>query len=485
MDELVARTGNGDFEISLSWLAEHPQGTGAEATRGLLRVNLGGREVWYGEDKSTGFEWTWIELLEFLAEYWLYLSIEDGAPLGVALDTVPRMLEAAEAKIRRGQQAGSDPEEELEAYRVSHDLAEALQGAVGPPLWIMRDGESGWVASDAATTRAPFNELLDVLIKVGDFIATRLAPLADERAIKAVRAWSRRESHGRLRIIEAATGFRPELVVDVEKSFYSQNERDWAVPNSDELLAAARMVGPQPATTLVPILQKVREVGKTETSTLDRVSESALKVFADVLHKKPYEQGYKLAAWLRSQPQVTSDSGRVDPGRILESWGVSVTDVCSGLGSIDAIGCWGPRHGPAVLVNEARHAGNSGRRRATLAHEVCHLLVDRSGSLPLVEVLGGRTAKRAEQRARAFAAELLAPRQLAGLEFAEAQGDLAEVMQGLCFRFGVTTELLAWQVRNSGAALTPKSRKYLADLAKDAWHATTERGDAVRQLAIR
>lgn len=95
MDELVARTSDGDIEIALSWLTGPSQPTGAEATRGRLRASLRGRAVWYGEDKATGLEWTWIEFLEFLAESWLYLVIEDGAPLGVALDTAPRMLAAA------------------------------------------------------------------------------------------------------------------------------------------------------------------------------------------------------------------------------------------------------------------------------------------------------------------------------------------------------------------------------------------------------
>ena len=100
MDELVVQTRDGDIEIALSWLTVPSQPTGAEATRGLLRANLRGRPVWYGENEATGFEWTWIELIEFLAGSWLCLVIEDGAPLGVALDTAPRMLAAAEAEIQ-------------------------------------------------------------------------------------------------------------------------------------------------------------------------------------------------------------------------------------------------------------------------------------------------------------------------------------------------------------------------------------------------
>jgi len=466
MDELVARTKDGDIEIALSWLNGPSQPTGAEATRGLLEANLRGRPVWYGDNEATGFEWTWIELLEFLSESWLYLIMEDGAPLGVALDTAPRMLAAAEAEIRSGYPLGSDHEDQqLEAYRMTHDLAEAVQGAVVPPLWIVRDGESGWVASAARTAKAPLQELLDVLVKVGEFIASRLTPLSDNRSIQAVRAWRERESHDRLRIIEAATGYPSDLVAEVEAAFYSQDERDWGRPHSDELLAAARMVGPQPATTLIPILDAVRKVGKADASKLDDFSEEAMEVIASTQDEPPFAQGHKLAAWLRSELCIAKDHGKANPDEILKSWHVPVIDVAIDLGDIDAIGCWGPRHGPAVLVNsEAQYADSVGRRRATLAHEICHLLVDRSGSLPLVEVLGGRTAKHAEQRARAFAAEFLMPRELAGSEFLTFRGDDDNAVQSLCSRFGVSSELLAWQVRNSGVTPTATSWKYLASL---------------------
>lgn len=468
MDELVAQTPEGEIEIALSWLPGPSQPTGAEATRGLLRAELRGRPVWYGENEATGFEWTWIELLEFIADSWLYLVLEDGAPLGVALDTAPRMLAAAEAEIQSEYPLGSDLEDrQLEAYRMTHDLAEAVQGAVVPPLWIVKDGETGWVASAVRTAKTPFQELLDLLIKVGDFIASRLAPLSDNRSLKAVRRWSERESHDRLRIIEAATGYPPDLVAEVEAAFYSQDERDWGGPHSDELLAAARLVGPQPATTLVPILDAVRAIGKADASALDQFSEEAMGVIDSAQDEAPFAQGYKLAAWLRSRLRIRGDQGRVNPEEVLKSWHVPVIDVAIGLGDIDAIGCWGPSHGPAVLVNsDARYAGNSGRRRATLAHEICHLLVDRFGSLPLVEVLGGRTAKQAEQRARAFAAEFLMPRDLAGSEFLSLQGDVVSAVRSLCSRFGVSTELLAWQVKNSGVAPMPASWKYLASLVR-------------------
>ena len=190
MDELVAESGDGDIEVALTWSNGDEWSTGAEATRGDLWVSLRGTPVWYGHDEREGFEWSWIELLEFLAEYWLYLSVEDGPPLGVALDAAPRMLAAAEAAIESGAPLGSRVErEQLEAYRATHDLAEAVQGAVLPPLWIVRDGYSGWVASTTMTATAPIAELMDVLTRVGNFIASRLHGMTDDRSIMAVQSW--------------------------------------------------------------------------------------------------------------------------------------------------------------------------------------------------------------------------------------------------------------------------------------------------------
>ena len=469
MDELVARTSDGEVEFALAWSTREPKRTGADATRGNLRVSLRGKAVWHDVDESAGFEWTWIEMLEFLSESWLFLTLEDGAPFGVALDTAPRMLAAAETAIEWESPLGSDAAiDQLEAYRMTHDLAEAVQGAVMPSLWIVKDGNFGWAASTASTARAPLHELLDLLRRVGDNIASRLGGVPDNRSHKAVKAWQDRHSRDRLSVIEAATGYPQELVAEVESVFYGQDERDWATPRSDELLAAARLIGPQPLTTLRPLLEALRAVQLHDSGELERDSEAALAVIADMGDEPPYVQGHELAEWLRSDPQVVRRSGRVNPSEILGSWGVPLIEVRLGLAGIDAVGCWGPKHGPAVLLNsEAPHADNSGRRRATLAHEICHLLVDRASSLPLVEVLGGRTAKHVEQRARAFAAELLLPREIAGQAFSDCEGEEARAVRSLRSRFGVSSELLAWQVKNSGYPLTSQSRQLLASLVRN------------------
>ena len=463
MDELVARSADGEIECALSWPSRQPTSTAAEATLGELRVCLRGRPVWYGVDDTAGAEWTWIELLEFLGENWLYLSVEDGSPLGVAPTTAPRMLAAAEAAADRLPPAEAEFErEQIEAYRSTHDLAEALQGAVAPPLWVLRDGNVGWMASSATAAQTSFSELLRVLAKIGDSVAQRLDGSSDPRSIQAVTTWHERDCHDRLRIIEASTGYPPELVAEVESVFASLDELDGEQAVSNELLAAARLVGPQPLTTLRPIIRAIRSVKSFPTPELDDLVEPATAIVRSAADEPPYAQGHELAAWLRTQPGIAGTTGRVNPDDLLKSWGVPVVEVGLGMLNVDAIGCWGPNHGPAVLLNtDRRHAGNSGRRRATLAHEICHLLVDRATSLPLVEVLGGRTAEHVEQRAGAFAAELLLPRDLAGKGFLSFGGDDERAAKSLRARYGVSSALLGWQVRNAQVPLSRASQHFV------------------------
>ena len=190
--------------------------TGAEATRGSLRVSLHGEAVWHGIDEADGFDWTWIELLEFLAESWLYLAVEDGLPSGIDPDTVPRMLAAAEAAIESGDRSESDlKRDRFEAYRTTHDLSEAVQGALMPPLWVVRDGDSGWIASTTATARIPCGELLDIWIRVGDWIAKRLAGVPGDRSRSAVQAWHSRKDNHRPETVESTTGSTHERTTRV------------------------------------------------------------------------------------------------------------------------------------------------------------------------------------------------------------------------------------------------------------------------------
>jgi len=97
--------------------------------------------------------------------------------------------------------------------------------------------------------------------------------------------------------------------------------------------------------------------------------------------------------------------------------------------------------------------------RATLAHEIGHLLLDRTGALPVAEVMGGRMSSHVEMRARAFAAELLVPERVAGqaISGVQNQKDLKGVVLRLVEFYGASREIVAWQAYNAHDRQLPQA----------------------------
>jgi Zn-dependent peptidase ImmA (M78 family) len=186
---------------------------------------------------------------------------------------------------------------------------------------------------------------------------------------------------------------------------------------------------------------------------------------------KPHEQGYALATWLRGQPGVTDLDGRVDAEKLLTAWGVPTKSVDLGPLSeeLGAVAVWSSVHGPWIFVNlDGRRSSGVGGRNFTLAHEICHLLIDRFSSLPLVEIFGGRLPAAPEKRANAFAAELLLPREIARKALGPVEEELASSVRAYAKFYRVSDELIAWQIRNCpGVRLSPYEEAYLKSLVHD------------------
>lgn len=123
----------------------------------------------------------------------------------------------------------------------------------------------------------------------------------------------------------------------------------------------------------------------------------------------PWEAGNLLA-------QDVIDSLRLAPSPTVDIDGVLAelsisTDVMSLEDrSIRAISIAGPYHQPSIFVNDNfRHGSASWIRRFTLAHELCHLLIDRDEGRRIAVASGPWAPLAIEQRANAFAAALLMP----------------------------------------------------------------------------
>jgi hypothetical protein len=446
------------LRFSLTWESKSVIGTAAEASRGHLAAHIGDRQVW-GQD-GTGFLWSWVELLEHLADTWSFLEWEEVDPLG--LGESPEYIRLAALKRWEETPSRSDQEEkDLWEFERCHNLAAALQGAWPPDLWLLRQGNV-YVLSGAGIRLTEAQEaVLATLNQLGEVIAARLRQLTDPRAHAAVSSWERRRDvpiHG---FVSAATSLNAGVIGELVGS---EDPRSfWELGDSlepTEVMAAARMIGPDlSAANIRQILQKIRRLPRRRTQHIDQLASQAQSLNSEGL---PYEEGYFFAEWLRQR--LACGDAPVDPSGLLGDWGVGVVSAELPTSLIDAIACWGPAHGPAVLLNTAGHhtRGVAGRR-ATLAHEIGRLLIDRRRSLPLAEVLGGRTPRATESRARAFAAELLLPRAVAGAALAGTTDPEGEVRR-LCRRYGVSREVAAWQARNAMMSLRPAVTDYLSSL---------------------
>ena len=118
------------FEVR--WPTEAPS-TPAEATRGTLRLWVHGSQVWPGDDLDEAFEWTWIELAEFLARSWRWLLWENGFPFELPGGSIAKVHVDLERRWSLLSMAiREEEEEELYSFAERHDLAQSLMGATAP-----------------------------------------------------------------------------------------------------------------------------------------------------------------------------------------------------------------------------------------------------------------------------------------------------------------------------------------------------------------
>lgn len=452
------------LRMELQWDEPRVATNAAEATWGRLALAIGGQSIW-GSARG-GVEWTWIELLEWLADAWPWLIHEESGPGSLpfawdaarpqlAMSTFERSLEELPS-ARRGK-----VHEEVLGFIERHDLARALHGAIVPSVLVLREGRGIWVAGRYLELDAT----LDALAGAAEAILARLDGIDDERAAAARQAWAAREQVSTETLILAKTGMtfqELERATAVERRPLLRQE--CSAPLESEFLAAARLANTPaiPAKVLDELLELIAGLDKRPTEALDGLSAAATAELSRLpASSTAFEEGHAVAAWLRDRLGIDRES-RVEPEVLLRSWDVKVVNVSLSSPEIDAIAVWGPRRGPCILVNDdGAHNQSAGGRNATLAHEIEHLLLDRHGGLPLAEVVGGHAPVRLEQRARAFAAELLVPRQVAGEWFADTNRRPHAVLQALVDRFGASQEVVAWQARNSDVPLAPEVRGFL------------------------
>jgi hypothetical protein len=464
------------FEIA--WPSQEPadlRGLGW----GEFKVWLSGNKIWTLEtrDSDRGVDWTWIDLVEHLARAWGHLLHEEIFPFGL-LAAGPEALRARTLLASVPGKTADEVEDAVHAFQHRHDLAAGLKGIELPPIWLLREGTQMRIRAEGHDLWRPCDEVIRTLTDLVDTIRARVASPAP-RAKLAFERWDTRAPSEDL-VLRLQTGLSAEQLASFPPEGIGSRLGWWGSPpagrrtaggrarrpsekqptwrglhpaasdvHDTPLRAVARLSQSLAEATRIALVRAIAEVAPRSTPKLDALAEEAAPVLDAVADEKPYAQGHRLAQWLRSKRAIT-DGHKVVPEELLRDWGVELRNLERLEPALDAVACWGDR-GPAVLVNPAgMHASSNVGRAATLAHEIGHLIMDRLRSLPLAEVFGGATPLHLEQRARAFAAELLLPREVAHLAVVQA-ASLQDAVNALQRDYSVSKELIGWQIRNGSA----------------------------------
>jgi Zn-dependent peptidase ImmA (M78 family) len=415
--------------------------------------------IWATEtenDDEAPLNWSWFDLLEYLTNYWPWIVLEQDYPIQVNPSYPGKLYEVAESRWESFSEAVIEEEDMLVyAFTMRHDLALALKGAFVPSVMIMRCGNDCLISLESPKKNdiRPMQEVINTLEAVGNLLADVVGEESTGYAGEIVRKWRQKDRHMTELRFDILSGMDKEARIQIDGG--ENPVQFWEVPTEEtiddsELLAAARMTSAVFSPTIQKtLIEKIRSVKHYKTGFLDALAAKASAVIDSDM--RPYEQGYSLAEWLRNELSMGEEQ-TVNPERILRGWNVEVSDIIlpDVARNLDAVAAWGQRHGPVVIMNgsEGARCTHAYGRRTTLAHEICHLLLDRENGLPMAEVLGGRTPESLEQRAGAFAAEFLLPRSQA-IAAMRGSGSVEAILDKLTKQFQVSREVAARQIVNS------------------------------------
>ncbi len=342
---------------------------------------------------------------------------------------------------RRVADAIDTDDEEMEAkliderdeFVASHSLVAASAGGLVPDVYFGRDGArmsvsvgpsrthpSTWFLHEALERDVPAALFFDAVRGLVKWVRDQLdgleAPVAkrDRSAFERWLAQADSPEAAESSLAGYAGLPRATLRSLFEQSFDFELPSDWRLkgaafdPSTSSVAVVFRALSPWMSVDDVrKLLEHLRGVpARTEAAKLLREYGARITVSSE---RTDYQQGYDAAVAVREI--IGNVDRRLDIESMLATWGLAVCEIAISDSHIDGGVTWDDAHGPMLFVNSnSERAGTKWGRRMVLAHELCHLLLDRRSAHPLRIVSGEWTSPVIERRANAFAAELLLPK---------------------------------------------------------------------------
>lgn len=172
---------------------------------------------------------------------------------------------------------------------------------------------------------------------------------------------------------------------------------------------------------------------------------------SEVKQLSPGEQGSRLGE--KACELIGGPDDWIDIESVARKLDISVSNIELSDPEVRAVSVFGPTQRPHILRNtKTRWARSLAAKRFTLAHELCHLLLDREHGNELAVASGPWAPLDIEQRAKAFAAAFLMPTWLLrdAIANADAPIDNPETIRSVSTRLRVSASSLIDRLYNLG-----------------------------------
>jgi Zn-dependent peptidase ImmA (M78 family) len=443
------------FGFEIKFMPDPDKGLAAtqeeSASWGALKIWVNGTNLCshYEEgEQIEGVHWYLLPFLEWLVVNWNPLFHEEHLPFGEPARNASIQLIRKQSNLAwLDDDAAEKDESILYEWWLRHNLQASRQGGLFPNISIRRwrelvevswedvrlpgtpDGvffasPKGFYRLEPQAIAGPLYAVVGEAI---EFLANKM-PLSERltKLKKSVATISTPQSQIRLAWMAGLGHLWPEI--EERWSAFSQKLTSLSKKAVDAILRpefdspvilgsckASLMFGSVSPTIGVDDAMCIAQSLVTlfdERGDLTSLSKIAHEIPLSSDDSEPWNQGYRLALEMLDTFGVDTTK-YVDVKAVMETAGVFFDAIALSDEKIRAVAIAGPQHRASVLLNRSHYAyTNVSWERFTFAHELCHLLFDRSYGKSVALASGPWAPSDLEARANAFAAMFLMPRPL-------------------------------------------------------------------------
>jgi Zn-dependent peptidase ImmA (M78 family) len=436
------------FEIAVRWTSDSEPRAQRPAIHGWsigdLRLTVADKVVTRshrGAIPQTHIGWYLLPLFDWLASNWIALLHEEdfawhersGAPAIVACHrALDRWIGARDADGRTQYKA-------IQAWYFRHGIRSAAEGGLFPDLFIRRyldDIEVSWSSdaplfapdgfafvSEPGVARLPVDDVAIPLWQALNWVASQPPPRLEDADQAVWKALSQKikqiaEISGnaldRVYVDERILELARASLLRIGRTELIEDDISASRPFVSELSPAVAMFGGvSPRLGPGDVDHLCRLLADRSTGHDANALAALVTLNRDLPLGIPHQDGYSFAEDFLSEIGLPDARDWIDVRSIVEGLGIEILEHALETDSIRGVALAGTDFSPTILVNttSAYNASEYGKR-FTLAHELCHVIFDRTRARRVTHVSGPWAVPGIERRANAFAAFLLMPRAL-------------------------------------------------------------------------